>query len=152
MMNSVTEDIFDWLREYFPNKMKDNLYDIDEVEDLYLKGKESQVGKFKENDILSYDYLDRGDMKTAVVIFKSHSRLENGDSKITVEGYFCYKTYVGCTDIYSDDKIVLELACTSPETNFVYFSDIRHATEKEKSRFFEIIGKMLPTNVKYAKF
>lgn len=137
-MNSLTEDIFNWLQEFFPSKMSGN-YNLDEVLDLYRIGKENHVGEFKENDILSYNYLEDDIQKTAVAIFKCHERDEIGDSIMTNDGYYIFKTHLACFDIYENFH-------TMSKVKIAYYSDIKPATQEEKSRFFEIISNCLVQN------
>lgn len=137
-MNSLTEDIFNWLQEFFPSKMSGN-YNLDEVLDLYRIGKESHVGEFKENDILSYDYLEDGIQKTAVAIFKCHERDESENSIMTQDGYYIFKTHLACFNIY-------ENFYTMSKVKIAYYPDIKPATQEEKSRFFEIISNCLVQN------
>lgn len=132
-MNSSVEDIYNWFKKYLPSKLIEEDFDIDELFKIYECGENKLVGRWKDGDIISYDWKrsTENTLHTAVLIFKSHI-IDQYQKDITDNYDFFFFSYIGSFDLYSEDNPNIMRG-----SKVVYQSDIREASLKEKLKFFD---------------
>jgi hypothetical protein len=136
-MSLLVEDIYDWFKKYIPSKLEED-YDIDQLEEIYNSGIKYGVGKFKDGDIISYDWISNKEstLHTAVAIFKNHV-INEYKFLNSINNYdFCFFTYIGSFDLYSEDSPNIMKGA-----KVVYKENIRIANEEEKLKFFDNLRK-----------
>ena len=132
-MNSSTGDIYDWFKKYFPSKLNGD-FDVDQLFEIYKRGIECGVGKFKDGDIISYNWTNKEStlVHTAVAIYNYHIIDEYKIDPFSNSSYnFFFYTYIGCFDLYSENPDIIKGA------KVVYMEDVRIASEEERLKFFD---------------